>query len=424
MTPGEFRYWLILGNLLVESLRAAAGLSPLSRSLHIQPDAPSAAFNLANAWYSVNSPERAVTLFERAISLDPAYTAGYANLGSTCRELGEVTRAIRAYTQATHIRPDRPEPQWNLATTLLLAGDFERGLPAFEWRKSLPEHLHRSNRGNPWRAGADIAGKIVAVHEEQGLGDLIQFARFLPEVRKRGARSVLVCSERIAPLLRESALADAVVSESDYEHEVYATDTITTDIMSLPFLLGFSADQLPVREGYLRVSPDRRRNWRWVRKSAAINVGIAWQGKISPIDRGRSFSVKHFARMAADPRVNLVSLQRNEGRNQLHDSRIQNILDLPETLDSEGAFLDSVAVMKELDLIITSDTAIAHVAGAIGVPVWIALRYAPDWRWGFSGNACPWYPSARLYRQHERGNWEAVFERITSDLFSHPRLRS
>jgi Flp pilus assembly protein TadD len=424
LSPASAHYWLIFGNLLVESLSTLEGVLPLSRALQIQPDSTSAVFNLANAWHALDSHDRAIALFSRALSLDPTYTAGYANMGSAYRELGEVTRAIRAYTQATYIRPDRPEPQWNLATALLLSGDFERGLPALEWRKRLPEHFHRSLRPNPWRAGANIAGKTVLVYEEQGIGDLIQFARFLPEVRKRGARSVLVCSPRIAPLMLESNLADAVATESEAQSEAFATGTVTTDIMSLPFLLGVSTLQLPVRESYLRVSPYRRENWRWVRRSNAINVGIAWQGKPSPIDRGRSFPVTHFTRVAKEPRVNLVSLQRNQGRDQLDGSGIQNILDLPETLDSEGAFLDSVAVMSELDLVITSDTAIAHVAGAIGIPVWIALQYMPDWRWGLSSEDSPWYPSAKLYRQRQRGNWQEVFERITSDLLSHPKMLS
>lgn len=424
LDPSSAYYWLILGNLFVESLGAIEGVLPLSRSIQIQPDSASAAFNLANAWYAVDSHERAVALFSRALSMDPAYTAAYANLGSAYRELGEITRAIRAYTQATRLRPDRPEPQWNLATALLLSGDFRRGFSAFEWRKSLPEHAHRSLRPNPWNAGANIAGKTVLVYEEQGIGDLIQFARFLPEIRKLGARSVLICSPRIAPLMRESNLADAVVTESEAESEVLAAATFTADIMSLPFLLGISASQLPGPDRYLRVSPSRRESWQWVRRSDAINVGIAWQGKLSPIDHGRSFPVTHFSLIAKEPRINLISLQRNEGRDQLHDSGIKTILDLPETLDSEGAFLDSAAVISELDLVITSDTAIAHVAGAIGIPVWIALKYVPDWRWGLSNEDSPWYPSAKLYRQRQPGNWQEVFERITSDLLSHPKMLS
>lgn len=421
LAPESASYWSIFGNLRFEEHEPREAVTPLERVVRINPESHAAFFNLGNSQYALGALETAITLFLRAVCLDPSYAAAYANMGNALRETGDIPRAINAYAHATRLRPGRAETQWNLATALLLSGDFQKGLPSFEWRKKLSEHYHRGTRPNPWLQGDKILGKIVKVYEEQGLGDLIQFARFLPEIKTRGAKSILVCSSRIAQLMRESQLADVVVTEDDDKNEISCQSIITAEIMSLPLLLEFSPSQLPVRKHYLRACPARRRRWQWIRQPEAINVGIAWQGAISAIDRGRSFPLKHFAQIAALPHINLVSLQRNEGRGQLYNAGISNILDLPDTLDHEGAFLDSIAVMSELDLVITSDTSIAHVAGASGAPVWIALQYSPDWRWGMSGQYSAWYPSARLYRQRLRGDWDEVFERITDDLRSFPR---
>jgi hypothetical protein len=267
--------------------------------------------------------------------------------------------------------------------------------------------------------GETRPGATLLLVAEQGLGDTIQFVRYAPLVKARsGARIVLHCVADLHELLANAAGIDRLTSgpTADQKCDYYAP------LLGLPNIFGTTLDSVPASVPYLSASPQRVAEWK-ARFDAAFpdrfKVGIAWQGNPAyPSDAGRSIPLSHFASLAACPGVQLVSLQKDFGREQL--ARLggrSGIVDLGATLDQQcGAFIDTSAAMANLDLVITSDTAIAHLAGALGKPVWVALTLVPDWRWMLARAGSPWYPTMRLFRQSARGNWKEVFERIGREL--------
>jgi hypothetical protein len=271
----------------------------------------------------------------------------------------------------------------------------------------------------PWD-GSPLDGRTILVHAEQGLGDTMQFLRYVPLVRRRGGRVILVCQPPLMRLLSRVPGIERLVAWGEPLPEY----DVQVPLMSLPGLFGTTLETVPAEVPYLDAEPALVEAWRHRLGSyAGFQVGIVWQGNPRfRFDRLRSIPLAQFAPLARVPGVHLLSLQKGPGRDQL--AALPGsfpVTDLGHQLDeTTGAFLDTAAVMKNLDLVITSDTVAAHLAGALGVPVWVALHDVPDWRWLLDREDSPWYPTMRLFRQTRPGQWEEVFERIAAAL--HRRL--
>ncbi len=362
--------------------------------------------------------QEAVAPLEAAIALDPNAMQAHHNFGKMLHQLGRFEEAIASFDQAMALDPTIAEPVFEKSFTLLLRGDFARGWPLYEARKSLRLQALGQNASpiKSLTALADAKGKKVLVDWEQGLGDTIQFARYAKALADFGALVTLRVQPPLCALLSTLDPRMAVTAEQprarDFAFHVQA--------MSLPFLFGTREETIPFAGGYLAPEPARVAQWRAQIGEAGFKVAIAWQGnRQAKIDLGRSFELSHFqALLGARPDLRLISLQKGEGSEQLEA--------LPAGLKVETlganfdagpqAFLDSAAVMACADLVITSDTALAHLAGALGKPVWVALRHVPDWRWMMHRPDSPWYQSMRLFRQTKPGDWDGLFAQMGAAL--------
>jgi hypothetical protein len=295
----------------------------------------------------------------------------------------------------------------------LLGGHFERGWPEYEWRWRGNEAVFAPLNQPLWD-GSALEGRTILLHAEQGLGDTIQFIRYARLVRARGGTVVVACPTPLIQLLTGCAGIDQLIPQGSIlpPFDVYAP------LLSLPGILGTSLGSVPAEVPYLVADAELERHWREkLGPLRAFKIGIAWQGNPGYLgDSFRSIPLTHFATLARVEGVRLFSLQKGPGSEQLSAlGDLFPVTDLGSQLDNAtGAFVETAAVMKSLDLIITSDTAVAHLAGALGVPVWVALPAVPDWRWMLDRADSPWYPTMRLFRQTAWGQWESVFARLAS----------
>jgi hypothetical protein len=322
---------------------------------------------------------------------------------------------VAEFRRAIRLAPNYAEAHKNLAHSLLRGGQFAEGWREYEWRWQCREFPRLPYTQPAWD-GSPLEGRTLLLCAEQGLGDTIQFVRYAPLLKRRGGRTVVAAQKPLLPLLAGcpgiDALADRDAAPPPYD--------VFAPLLSLPRLLGTTPADVPAEVPYLQARPDLVERWREeLRPLDGFRVGIAWRG--SPgyrMDRLRSFPLSHFEPLARLPGVRLVSLQKGPGVEQLRelDGRFP-VVDLAGRLDeASGPFMDTAAVMRNLDLVVSCDTAVAHLAGALGVPVWLALSCAPEWRWLVGREDSPWYPTMRLFRQESAGAWEDVFRRMAAAL--------
>ena len=291
-------------------------------------------------------------------------------------------------------------------------GRFEQGWPGYEWRWKCKEFGSLPPFQPPLWDGSSLDGRTILVHAEQGLGDTLQFIRYVPSLHQRGGRVILMCQPPLVRLLTRSPGIERLLAHGDPVPEF----DVHTPLLSLPRLLGTTLESVPADVPYLEAEPQLVEAWRHRLGSyPGFKVGIVWQGNPKfRLDRLRSIPLAQFAPLARVPGVHLFSLQKGPGAEQLAAVTDRfPVTDLGRRLDD---FMDTAAVLKNLDLVISVDTAIAHLAGALGIPVWVALPFAPDWRWLMGREDSPWYPTMRLFRQTRPGQWEDVFHHIAEAL--------
>jgi Flp pilus assembly protein TadD len=393
-----------LGTTCVRAGDIEEALQHLARAASLDSANPELHHNLGNGLLATARFDDARAAFQRVIGLAPEHVRAQVNLGVAEKELGDLDAARHRFAVALELAPDDADAGWNRALADLMAGDWAAGWAGYEHRRRIPGFAMRRVDRPAWD-GAPLDGRTLLVHAEQGLGDTLQFIRYLPPLAARSPGIVLWAQDALVPLL--SGFCDRV----DVTADPPPTD-LQAPLMSLPHLLGGAGPFVAEPASYLSAAPNRITRWREKLADDAFNIGIAWQGRPGyAADARRSIPLDHFAPLATLSGVRLVSLQKGHGSEQLA-AFDGPVLDFGPDLDRDGAFLDSVAVIAALDLVITSDTAIAHLAGALGAPVWLALAHVPDWRWGLGGETTPWYPTMRLFRQDRPGDWAGVFERI------------
>jgi Flp pilus assembly protein TadD len=431
-----------LGNALERQGKWEEAFDCYRRALALKPDVPEVLNNMGNVLLAQDRLDDAVGYYQRAMCHKSRFAEACANLGSARKYQYAFDEAVACYREALDYDPGHAETHFNLGLILLLQGKWAEGWPEYEWRwqtKGFP----RFKATQPLWDGSPLDGRTLLVLSEQGLGDTLQFIRYLPLIKDRGGRVIVRCQPALRHILAERlGMEDLAIEGNALPHfDVY------TQLLRLPGLLGTTAASVPASIPYLIANEQLVDHWQCLRcgvrngecddhsstphsalRTPYFLIGIAWQGnpRFSG-DRQRSIPLTAFAPLADSEGVQLVSLQKGPGLEQMLDGgqwtvdgkapSLSTVHRPPSTFDeASGAFMDTAAMMRNLDLVICSDSAVAHLAGALGVPVWVALPWVPDWRWLLEREDSPWYPTMRLFRQIRPGDWQDVFERIHKQL--------
>jgi tetratricopeptide (TPR) repeat protein len=401
--------------------RHAEALASFDIALAIEPALPEVWNNRGVALFELDRPEEALTSFERALALRGAPADTYTNMGMALRALGRYGEALESFARTLARKPDDSKATFASAFVRLALGDFKQGWPLYEVRLRDPElgTAPRTFAAPRWEGREELAGKRLLVYADQGLGDAIQFCRYLPSLAARGASVTFEVVPSVKALL--GSLGDGVQLLSRGER-VPPID-FYCPLLSLPLALGTDQETIPGDVPYLAAEPARVATWRArLAELPGLRVGIAWQGNPTVerliLARGRSLPLEALAPLAQVSGVSLISLQKGPGEEQLAACSFRDrVLDLgPEFDRGPDAFLDTAAVMASLDVVISSDTSIAHLAGALARPTWVALAAVPEWRWLLSRDDSPWYPTMRLFRQQSRGDWRSVSASLAAAL--------
>jgi len=367
--------------------------------------------SLGFVFYAEGDTTKAIDCFDQAISVDPFFSELHVNKATVLYSLLKLDEAEACFNEALKVNPNGPEALFGKSTINLLRGEFSAGLPLYEARKNMKEPSGERQFSVPlWLGDVDINQKSILVHHEQGLGDTIQFCRYLKLLDKTGAKIFFTSQPSLNHLMRTIEADFVLLNQADTDIRC----DFHIPLLSLPLAFKTTLDTIPSFSNYLSADTEITSSWRKRIGIKGIKIGICWQGKSDQHDIGRSFPVKLFEKISKLENIRLISLHKGDGQDQLNQLPANMTI---ETLggnfdDGPDAFIDSAAIIKCLDLVITSDTAIAHLAGALGAPVWLALKYGPEWRWLLNRVDSPWYPSMRLFRQSSPGDWSSVFERI------------
>ncbi len=404
-------YWFNYGN----AYRALGQLTRAAQcyrtALQREYELPEAHYNLAKVLTDIGQFDEAEHHFRQAIALKPDLKEAWINLIYVLQETGQVEGALQTAEVALQRFPENRMLRWNRCIFQLLLGRYQDAWPDYELRLQMGQTRLQEYPFPRWQ-GEDISDKTLLIHNDQGLGDAIQFFRFLKVIRHRVGRLILAVPRPLVRLLAHQAVADWVVPE---EEPVPSAD-FELPIGSLPGLLNVSINDVAVEEPYLTIVDD------WLQEvpdlqtfSNQLKIGIVWRGNPRHTrDRDRSCSLQLFAPLAEIPHIQLFSLQKGAAEAEI------NQIDFASRIIPLGSYLhdlaNTAALIHQLDLVVSVDTSVAHLAAAMGKPTWILIQYAPDWRWLLHRPDSPWYPAVRLFRQQQWRNWDAVIQQVVDAL--------
>ncbi len=406
-----------MGNVFQQQEKYLESIKWYEMAVRIKPGHKMAHNNIAVAYLNLGNLDKALMSVEKALDLDPEYADAHNNHCEILRAMGDNDKALGAIEKVLSLSPDMVSAHWNRALIWLLKGNFQDGWPAYEWRWRRPTTPKRAfAHGTAWQ-GEAVKGKILFVYEEQGLGDTLQFIRYLPMLQALGARVVFETGSALIRLVAENRLYDRLLVA------IKKMDTRPVDrfdfhvpLLSLPHILKTKIETIPDGIPYLTADPVLCRIWK--NRMASDNlfkVGLVWAGRPKHKNDGnRSIHSSMFETLGKVNGVSFYSLQKDKHEKWTDmDSLAFFEKDLgPEISD----FADTAAIMENLDLLISVDTSVVHLAGALGKPVWTLLPFAPDFRWLLDREDSPWYPTMRLFRQASDGAWGPVLERVAHVL--------
>ena len=380
------------GNVLLQLGQAEEALTSYDKALALQPNHADAHYNRGNALGGLRRFNDAASNYEKAIALDPRHAQALNNLGNTLVELNRLDESLVRFDQAIALRAGYADAHYNRSVPLLLTGRFDEGWREYEWRKQKREPLGARRYKQPlWTGDADLSGKSILVHWEQGFGDTIQMCRYVKRLEQTGARVLFAPQKPLRGLMRRLSetieIVDAEDSSLDFDCHC--------PLMSLPLAFKTTLASIPAATPYLSVDSERIKQWAGRLGPEGFRIGIAWRGSAFGESVGRSAPLALFRQLAETPGVRLISLHKPEAADALIEPRERTAIEVLGGPFDEGenAFMDTAAVIENLDLVITVDTATAHLGGALNAPTWIALKSVPDWRWLLERSDSPWYPS-------------------------------
>ncbi|MEO5335909.1 MAG: tetratricopeptide repeat protein [Magnetospirillum sp. WYHS-4] len=406
-----------LGVALRSQKKFGAAVAAYRRSLTYRPDNPGVYSNLGNALRDANRMEESVAAHRRAVELADGSVEAVYNLALAQRDAGDLAAAMRGFEDVLRRQPDHVDCHWDRALGFLVTGDLKRGFEEYEWRWKLDRSPPRQFPQPAWD-GSALKGRSLLVHQEQGFGDMIQFVRYLPILKRSHPDStvILECQPELARLFSGVPGADRVVVQGGS----LPPFDVHIPLLSLARVFSTSLETVPASIPYLR-APEMH-SVHLPAPPDQLKVGLAWAGKPSHRnDRNRSVSFERFLPLLEVADVFFFSLQKGESAADLDRLCTEAlIMDIGPRMQD---FADTAAALQQLDLLIGVDTSVVHLAGALGRPAWVLLPYSPDWRWLLDRADNPWYPSLRLFRQNHPGQWDDVFLKVRDALAEVARSR-
>jgi hypothetical protein len=406
-SPLDAKGWNELGNVLCRRGLWDEAMPAYRKALEIQPDLIDAHANLGVAFIQSGQLEAGIECQYRAIGIKEDYVVPHNNLGSALMIAGRFEEAEKALNRAIELRPQLAEAHFARSLIWLMRGDFENGWAEYEWRLNGRSAFMQAAAkfDQPRWDGKDLNGRTILLHAEGGLGDSIQFVRYAPLVARRGGRVVVRCQPPLVELFRSIEGIEQIVTP---EMPLPRFD-VHCPLMSLPFAFSTRLDSIPWSGPYLRAEPVEAERWQ-SRMGEGFKVGLAWRGAVrNLLDRWRSIEWPEFSKISSVKGCRFFSLQKEKTSEALDPA-------LVDWTDELTDFRATAALVANLGLVITVDTSIAHLAGAMGKPVWVLIPSSPDFRWMLGRQNSPWYPSMRLFRQKERGNWSPVIDSVRQAL--------
>lgn len=401
-----------LGTALAQANRLDDAEAQQRQALACDPNYAEAWSHLGDTLRRQGRFQEAIAAQQKAIALQPNLAVAHNNLGALLRETGEFDQAFAEFERAVQLQPTYAPAHYNFALALLLKGDYQRGWEEYRWRWGIPEFQQRKRNFSqpPWD-GQQIHGKTVLLHAEQGFGDTLQMVRFVPLVARRGASVILECQPELKALFsRIDGVRQVIEPGATLPHFDFHAS-----LMDLPMILGTRLDSIPSAVPYLTLDPAAVAEWRTLLppQQQRIRAGIAWTGNIFP-DPQRICPADALRAVAELDGIQLICVQKQPPTQQ--EQQTLRLFIPPRPLNN---FHDSAALIANLDCIISIDTAVAHLAGALGKPTWTLLPFSADWRWLPNRGDSPWYPTMRLIRQRQRGDWTGAISELCAALKAH-----
>lgn len=409
-----------LGLVLADKGELQQAIDCFRQAVELRPDYSDAYHNLGLTLKRCGDYAGALQSYQMALKVEPGSAVAHNSLGVLLQARGRVEEALRCFFTAVQLRPDFVEALWNRSLALLLLGDWPAGWSGYELRVYMQHHYpHRYSK--PRWEGSELGRRRLLIHDEIGYGDVFQFIRYLPLVKARGGHVIFEAKPGLQRLLQRVNGIDEL-RERDVEPVPEADFDVYLPMESLPGLFGTSLGTVPADVPYIEADPDLVRYWgqrlaRAFGNGGQRRIGLVWSGNAaSEYDRDRSLAFEQLAPLAAVPGVCFVSLQKEACEPQLRAASdgLNPVWLGPELRD----FADTAAVIANLDLVISVDTAVAHLAGAMGKPTWTLLSFVPAWRWLLDRSDSPWYPGMRLFRQSRPGRWDEVIEAVAQALMA------
>lgn len=404
-----------LGVVLHLQGKTGEAVACYEEALALSADHPDTYTNLAATLREQGDLENAVKFYERALRLQPDSSRAHLGLADVFCDRRCLDDARTNYELALILEPDNPDIHLYCALSFLRMGDFQRGWREFEWRLKIDQYGPRDLPLPRWN-GEPLDGRKILIHGEQGLGDTIQFVRYLTLVKQSGGELLFACRDSLLPLLEHIAGVDQLLALG----QPLPPCDLHAPLLSLPLILGTTLESIPADTPYLQADAGLVNRW-WSQLSGydGLRIGVCWQGNPRHRrDKFRSIPLQFIEELCGVEGITVIGLQKECSSRPLRAGTPEaRFVDLSQEIDIEsGPFMDTAAIMTTLDVMITCDTSLAHLAGALGVPVWVALDFFADWRWLLDRDDSPWYPTMRLVRQRSPGDWADVFRRIREAL--------
>lgn len=400
-----------LGNALIEKKQFDEAIPYLQRAIQLNPNLATAYVNLGIALNEKGQFDEAISYFKKALQLDPQYDMAYYNLGRTFHYYGRLDEAITYFKKAIELNPTYADAHYGLSLTFLLSGNFREGWKEYEWRKKLKDYYQR-NFPKPLWNGFNIIGKSILLHAEQGFGDNIQFIRYAPLVAQCGAKVFVECQKELKLLFQKVDGVNQVIARGEQLPEF----DIHCPLLSLPLIFNTMIETIPTNIPYLSVDSILMQEWRnkVTNKHSKLKIGLVWATGIGDLSKLKSFPLDTFSPLAQFDNITFYSLQKGEAAKQAKNP--PKGMKLIDYTDEINDFSDTAALIKNLDLVISADTAVAHLAGALGNPVWTLLPSVSIYQWMLHREDSPWYPTMKLFRQPSQGDWESVIDKVIDEL--------